>query len=206
MVSKKFKKLIAAIFFMLLIFLIFNLVLRTMYPVNYKDYISKYSKTYNLDPRLVSAIIKVESGYDVKAKSHKNARGLMQISPTTGEWASRELNISDFTLEKLYDPEKNIMIGCWYLDILRQEFNNDLQLILAAYNGGSGNVTKWLNNKHYSKNGKTLDVIPFKETKDYVDKVMKNYKMYKKIYDEDYFYKENSMLHQTAYVLKTIIE
>ncbi len=73
--------------------------MKITYPLGYLDLIKKYSKEYNVDPYLVAAIINVESRYDKEAISSKKARGLMQISPTTGEWAAQELAIEDFTLE-----------------------------------------------------------------------------------------------------------
>lgn len=153
-----------------------------LYPIHYKDSIWKYSKEYNLDPYLISAVIRVESKFYEKAESTKNAKGLMQISPITGKWASKELGIDYYNEDSLFIPDTNIKIGCWYIDQLRNEFKGDLYLILAAYNGGSGNVAKWLKNPEYSEDGKKLKKIPFLETKIYVEKVMKNYKIYKAIY------------------------
>ena len=77
----------------------------------------------------------MESSYDKTAISNKEARGLMQISPTTGQWAAEDLSIEDFSLDLLFEPEINIMIGTWYLNMLSDEFDHNIQLILAAYNG-----------------------------------------------------------------------
>jgi len=160
---------------------------RTLYPINYKEYIGKYSDEYNIDPLLVAAIIRTESKYDTMAKSHKDARGLMQIGPVTGNWASQELNIDQYQPDLLYDPKTNIMIGCWYVDKLNRQFNNEINLVLAAYNGGSGNVAKWLADSRYSKDGTKLSSIPFKETELYIEKVQKSYYFYKKLYKDDDF-------------------
>ncbi|WP_420829633.1 lytic transglycosylase domain-containing protein [Crassaminicella indica] len=159
-----------------------NWLLKILYPIHYWDLIEKYAKEYELDPYLVAAIIRTESKFDEKAKSNKNARGLMQISEVTGQWASEELRIDDYHEEILYIPDINIKIGCWYLYKLKEEFNGNLQLILAAYNGGSGNVNKWLKDPKYSDEGEFLRDIPFPETKAYVKKVMKSYKVYRIIY------------------------
>jgi soluble lytic murein transglycosylase len=131
------------------------------------------------------AVIYVESNFDANACSYKGAIGLMQIMPQTGEWAAQRLKIKDFTSEKLYNPNMNIKIGCWYLNNLQSQFNGDLDLVLAAYNGGSGNVRKWLKNKEYSSDGKTISYIPFKETREYVQKVKKAYKKYRSLYALD---------------------
>jgi len=156
------------------------------YPLGHQNLIKKYSEKYGVDPYLVAAIINVESRYDENAVSRKEARGLMQISPVTGYWAAKELGIEDFNLDMLYDPEINIMIGTWYLDVLSQEFGGNLQLILAAYNAGSGNVHNWLNDKRYSKDGKSLSQIPFQETREYVDRVQDNIKIYQTLYTDKF--------------------
>lgn len=182
------------------------------YPLGYVDLINKYSDEYNVDPYLVAAIINVESRYDKEALSSKEARGLMQIAPVTGQWAAETLEINDFNLEKLFEPEVNIKIGTWYLKVLSDEFNNNLQLILAAYNGGSGNVTKWLKNVEYSKDGITLNKVPFKETEEYIQKVEKNLKIYRIVYktqfDKPSFYGENNLIaliHSFKKVIKNLV-
>ena len=163
-----------------------NLYFAINYPMSYRNSINIYSKQFNVDPYLVAAIINVESSYDKTAISNKEARGLMQISPTTGQWAAEDLSIEDFSLDLLFEPEINIMIGTWYLNMLSDEFDHNIQLILAAYNGGSGNVRKWLENDEYCEDGIYLKKIPFKETRDYVEKVLKNYKVYKILYRDEF--------------------
>nr|WP_300002795.1 lytic transglycosylase domain-containing protein [Tissierella sp.] len=156
----------------------------------YKDHIGKSSSKHDIDPYLVTAIIDVESGFNKEAVSAKDARGLMQITEQTGKWGFEQLKMDDYDNEKLFIPEVNIEIGTWYLQRLKQEFNGDMDLVLAAYNGGSGNVTKWLKDKEYSSDGKTLDKIPFKETENYVKKVNTRYEKYKKMYGDINFEKE----------------
>ncbi len=106
----------------------------------------------------------------------------MQIMDSTGEWIASKLEVDNFNTNMLYEPEINIEFGCWYLNNLLKEFG-DLSLALAAYNGGSGNVTKWLNDPEYSSDGENLTYIPFKETKKYVDKVSTRYNIYKFLYE-----------------------
>lgn len=158
-----------------------------LYPINYKEHISKYAEVYDVDPLLIAAIIRAESKYYKDAESHKGARGLMQITTATGEWIAQKIAIEDYHSDMLYDPEINIMMGCWYIDNLKKQFDNNIELVLAAYNGGSGNVGKWLKNSKYSSDGVNLFDIPFKETRDYVQRVQNNYKVYSKLYDKDDF-------------------
>lgn len=151
------------------------------YPYKYKEYVNKYSEENNLDPLLVLALIKAESNFREKALSHKDAYGLMQITESTGKWASAEMKIDNFQVDMLYNPEFNIKMGTWYLKYLIKEFDNT-ELALASYNGGIGNVKKWLNNKEYSKDGKNLHYIPFPETDKYVKRIRVNYNLYVFLY------------------------
>ncbi len=160
-------------------------VLKSLYPIKYYKYIEKYSSMYNLDKYLVMSIIKAESNFNEKATSSKDAKGLMQITPSTGEWIAEQMNLVEFSPDKLYDPELNIFMGCWYLDNLRKEFHENYVLILSAYNAGRGNVNRWLNNSEFSKDGENLNYIPFKETEIYIKKIKMNYNIYKKLYSEN---------------------
>lgn len=159
---------------------------KIVYPLKYREFIEIYSEEYDIDPLLVASIIKVESGYYKTAQSHKGAKGLMQITPSTGEWIAGQMGIVNFNSDQLYDPKTNIMMGCWYLHNLKKQFEN-IELILAAYNGGRGNVVKWLKNTSYSLDGENLYDIPFNETKKYVEKVENSYKIYNFLYDKDNF-------------------
>lgn len=164
------------------------LVKQYMFPIKHKSYIMQYSSEYKLDPLLVLAIIKTESNFNENAISKKNAMGLMQVTKPTGAWVAEQLNVYDFKDEALLNPNINIQFGCWYLNNLNEEFK-DLDLVLAAYNGGRGNVRKWLASKDYSHDGKILYNIPFKETDKYVKKVNLYYNVYKALYGEKEFTK-----------------
>ncbi|MGL5416761.1 MAG: lytic transglycosylase domain-containing protein [Clostridium sp.] len=151
-----------------------------IYPTTYINIVDKYAKEYNLDPLFVLSVIKVESDFNPNALSNANAMGLMQITESTGEDIANALNDTDFKADDLYNPETNIAMGCYYLRNLYTEFGN-WNLVIAAYNGGRGNVQKWLENDNYSKDG-VLTNIPFPETKKYVSKVNKAFKIYERIY------------------------
>jgi len=157
-------------------------LVKVVYPIYHKDIIFRYAGEYNVDPYLIASIIRVESKFYHKAQSSKGARGLMQISSITGEWAAQELEIQDYTSQKLFDPEINIRIGCWYVSILEKEFGHNFKTVIAAYNGGSGNVNRWLQDPQYSGDGKRLNHIPFEETREYVEKVLRDYRVYMRVY------------------------
>lgn len=150
------------------------------YPIYYNEWIVQYAKENDLDPFLVAAIIRVESNYDPEVSSHANAHGLMQLLPETGEWIATRRG-ETFDADKIKDPEMNIRYGTYYVRYLLDEFQ-DIDLMLAAYNGGPANVAKWLTVKEYSKDGKHLDFIPFEETRNYVKKVTKFRDEYMKVY------------------------
>lgn len=150
---------------------------RVLHPVEYDEYVYKYSETYELDPDLVFAVIKAESNFDPNAESHVGALGLMQIMPDTFEWLQTYKNgeaTMDYTY--LYEPEVNIEYGCIFLQFLLDKYTSE-ETAVAAYNAGFGAVDNWLVDENYSYDGETLYDIPYPETKSYVKKVMlaKNY-------------------------------
>lgn len=186
LINKIVKKAIVIMLMFALIYIAISIFFTVNYPLSYQNFIKKYSDEFNVDPYLVAAIINVESKYDKQAISNKDARGLMQITPVTARWASEVLGIENFDVEMLFIPETNIMIGTWYLSVLCKEFDNNLQLVLAAYNAGIGNVGKWLMDENYSEDGKFLREIPFTETEEYIDKVEKNIRIYKILYEKEF--------------------
>lgn len=178
------KKKIAFLFIFIILFGSFlyesKVVHKFIYPQKYSEYVEKYSKEFNLDKNIVYSVIKVESKFNCDAVSKRDAKGLMQIRDITRDWAAEEMGLKEVDI---FDPETNIKIGCWYLSKLYSEFG-DLDLVIAAYNGGSGNVRKWLDNEKYSKDGENLHSIPFDQTSNYVEKVNRYYKEYKDIYGD----------------------
>lgn len=206
--KKSFRRGITLIAIVFIVITLGLAILTIKYPLAYRNLIVEYSKENEIDPYLVASIINVESRYDKLAKSSKDARGLMQISPQTGQWASEVLEIPDYSQEKLFEPELNIKIGSWYINRLFKEFEGNLDLVLAAYNAGSGNVNKWMLNKEYSSDGVNLDKIPFKETEDYLVRVEKSYKVYSRVYKNYLFNWENedSLYINVLHNIKRIIE
>lgn len=181
--NKKVRKLMLIVLIAVIIFANFKIILRSFFPLEYKESILQYSKLYDVDPIWVASVINTESKFNAEAVSSKGAIGLMQIMPDTGIWIAELIGIENFTEEMIKDPKVNINLGTWYLNKLSDDFNGDYDLVLAAYNGGPGNVSKWLGNDEYSDDGVKLRVIPFDETKKYVKRVKLNYHMYKYLYD-----------------------
>lgn len=144
------------------------------FPLKHKKIIENFSKQNNLSPSLVASVINVESHFNQNAVSTAGACGLMQLMPQTAIWLGLEN-------QNLFNPQTNICLGTKYLAILFEQFKNKT-CALAAYNAGPKNVENWLKNKQYSHDGKTLFLIPFKETKNYVQKVLQGEKVYGTIF------------------------
>ena len=150
------------------------------HKIKYVDEINMVAKQYTLPPYLIASVINVESGYNKNAKSSKNAIGLMQIKVDTANFLNDYYKLDLLVSENdLFNEKTNILYGGMYLRYLINKFAS-LDTALAAYNAGETRVRVWLNDKSFSFDGKSLDNIPFKETSDYVKKVNKNMKFYKK--------------------------
>lgn len=156
--------------------------LRLVYPVPYQEETVKYARRFELDPLLISAVMRAESRFDPYAQSSKGALGLMQLMPDTAKWVAGQMQMA-YSEERLTEPEFNIAIGCWYLSSLANQYDGNLALALAAYNGGKTNVNSWLENRVWSGRSEDIEDIPFPETREYVKTVLRNYKRYQKIYD-----------------------
>ncbi len=145
------------------------------YPQKYSDIVSRYAALYDLPEHFVYAVIKTESDFDKDAISSAGAVGLMQIMPSTFVWLT-ELTDEEIDINRLSDPEINIRYGCFYLRYL-YDIYEDKTLTLAAYNAGMGNVKKWLD-----AGGGTLKEIPFEETKNYINRVLRFEEKYNALY------------------------
>ncbi|MBR4030349.1 MAG: lytic transglycosylase domain-containing protein [Clostridia bacterium] len=150
-----------------------------IFPANYMEEIKEFSQKNGLEPSLVLAQIKAESGFNHNAKSKKGALGLMQVMPETGTWCAKKLNISDFEENSLFIPKINIEIGCWYLSYLLSK-TDSIEWALASYNAGLSNVQKWKESGIH-----TIEDIPFPETKTYVKKVLGYKKIYENLYKKE---------------------
>ena len=152
-------------------------------PEEYTAVIDKYSEEYAVPKELVFAVIKTESDFKSDVVSNAGAVGLMQVTPDTFLWLSKKTEDKYDDVNLLYNPEINIKYGVYYLSWLYSRYGS-WETALAAYNAGHGKVDSWLENPEYSKNG-VLTNIPYKETREYVKKVMNAKDTYKKLYFEN---------------------
>ena len=166
------------ILFALIILICGIIAFVSVYPVRYQAVVNEYCAEYNLPPELVYAVIHAESKFNESAESPKGAKGLMQLTKGTADWGADELELENYSYDGILEPELNIRLGCWYIAKLNEQFGGDLNLVLAAYNAGSGNVAKWLAEEKYGFDEKNPETIPFSETKNYVARVYNNIKVY----------------------------
>ena len=158
-----------------------RLIEKATYPIRYREYVERYAEENSLEPALVFAVIKAESSFRPEVVSSAGAIGLMQIMPRTAGKIAERFG-GEFSADAdLYDPETNIMFGCALLRWMTDEFGNT-DTVLAAYNAGWGNVTKWLADEAYSTDGATLHTIPFKETENFVKRVASAAEKYRELY------------------------
>lgn len=157
----------------------YNIALRYLYPSKYNELIQKYSEQFEVDRSLVYAVIKCESNFDENATSRANAAGLMQLTEETfsdvGKMLGDDKIIYD---EHKLDAEISIKYGTRYLKYLFEQFDGDKIAVIAAYNAGLGNVRKWIG----SADRLQKQDIRFKETANYVDRVLKAQEIYNKLY------------------------
>ncbi|MEA5616616.1 transglycosylase SLT domain-containing protein [Cronbergia sp. UHCC 0137] len=154
------------------------------YPFPYFKEIQKWSISRQLNPLLVTALMRQESRFQPKIKSVVGATGLMQVMPTTAEWIAPQINMDMKTID-LENPNDNVMLGTWYLDHTHQQYGNNSMLAIASYNAGPGNVAKWLRTMPKSDPDEFVEEIPFNETRDYVRQVFGNYWNYLRLYNPE---------------------
>lgn len=150
------------------------------YPMKYSKEIEFFSEKYDVGGAIIASVANVESNFDENAVSNKGAIGIMQLIPSTAEWIAGKIG-KDYDEEKLKNAEYNLELGSFYLSYLINYFQDE-RVGICAYNAGQGNVSNWLKDEKYSKDGKTLYKIPFEETNNYLKKVLNNYNYYKNKY------------------------
>ena len=155
---------------------------QALYPFPYVDTIANWSQQRQLNPMLVTGLIRQESRFESDIKSSVGAVGLMQVMPETGAFIASSIKVKDF---KLGDPETNIKFGTWYLDHTHLEYNNNSMLAVASYNAGPGAVSDWLSKSKTQDPDEFVEAIPYPETKGYVKSVLGNYWNYLRLYNPE---------------------
>lgn len=153
-------------------------MLKERFPFYHDDIVEKYATRYSLEKEFIFAIIKQESAFDSRAHSWANAFGLMQLIEVTAQDMARLARVSFDNTDQLFIPEYNIHLGSLYVKQLRRQFGAK-EYILAAYNAGPHRVKRWRKIPGSEMVDVFIENIEFRETRDYVRKVMKNYWAYR---------------------------
>ena len=151
------------------------------YPAAWADMVFEQSARYSVDPLLVLAVMRQESSFDPRAQSPAQAMGLTQVVPSTAQAIAARLGRENFNVRDLFKPAVSLEFGSWYLAQLLKEWNGRPIHALAAYNAGSGNVTRW--QQRFGPDPDVLvELLPFTETQTYVRIVYDNYRHYHQLY------------------------
>ncbi len=185
MKNKKIFIIIIAILIIVVFLGIFkNKILKIIYPKTYKEIVSVYSEKYNVEENLVFALIKAESNFNSEAVSHRDAIGVMQIMEETAKDVANKNSIkieNENIKQELLKIDNNINIGTKYLSTLLEKYKNK-EIAVAAYNAGIGTIDGWIQKGIIKSDGSDIENIPYKETNNYVRKILRNYKLYEELY------------------------
>lgn len=155
------------------------------FPAAYRPEVLAAARPRKIDPRFVLALMKQESTFNPNARSAAAARGLLQQTIDTALKYNVKAGYPNLRPDDLYDPKTNITIACENIFDLQKQFGRMYEAIAASYNGGDDNAARWLAHTKPREPGIFASEVGFAETKDYVFKVMRNYRVYKQLYDED---------------------
>ncbi len=182
--SKPIAILIIIMCIMILLVVTRDYYIQFLYPKKYSEYVLKYANEYNIDENLVYAVIKAESNFNPKAQSNKSAIGLMQLLESTAMDIMKVIKydnkMKNSINDLLLDAETNINFGTKYLSILIDKYEN-IEIAVTAYNAGIGTVDNWIENGIIKSDGSDVENIPYKETNNYVRKILRDYRIYSNI-------------------------
>ncbi len=155
---------------------------RLLFPLPYQKDIAANARQQGLDPYMVAALIRQESEFDPQALSAKHAYGLTQVEPATGRLLARRAGIRHFSNRALFQPAVNLKLGARYLRALLDQWNGKWEQALASYNAGKSRVTDWITWNQYQEPVEFVESIPFTETREYVEAVLRNAAIYRQLY------------------------
>jgi soluble lytic murein transglycosylase len=153
-----------------------------LFPKPYWTDLRKYSTLNGLDPYLVASLIRQESEFNAAALSRANAVGLMQLLPKTGKSVAKQVKMRGYTAPQLFTPAVNLELGTRYFKDMVDKYNGQFEYALAAYNAGTDRVGDWLGQGHYRDPQEFVESIPFTETREYVQAILRNASVYRQLY------------------------
>jgi len=152
-----------------------------LFPKPYWVDLKRFATDNDLDPYLVASLIRQESAFNASAVSAKNAVGLMQLLPKTGRLVARQEKLRHFAAPQLFTPSVNLKLGTRYFRGMVDRFGS-FEYALAAYNAGTERVDDWLKMGKYRDPQEFVESIPFTETREYVEAILRNQNLYRKLY------------------------
>jgi soluble lytic murein transglycosylase len=152
------------------------------FPLPFREQLSKYSQDNGIDEFVMAGLIRQESEFDPQVLSYANAHGLTQIMPATGRELARKFGVKQFSPQMLLDADFNLKLGTHYFGYLSRAWDGMTEAALASYNGGKGRVTKWLNERQYRAPEEFAENIPLTQTREYVQIVLRNADIYRRLY------------------------
>ena len=153
-----------------------------LFPLPYEKDLVRSAKQQSLDPYMVAAIVRQESEFDPQALSAKHAYGLIQVEPATGRALARRAGIKRFSNRSLFQPAINLTLGASYLRALLDQWGGKWEQTLASYNAGKSRVNEWITWNQYQEPAEFVESIPFTETREYVEAVLRNATVYRQLY------------------------
>lgn len=153
-----------------------------LFPRPYWSDLKKFSVANGLDPYLVASLIRQESEFNPAAVSRANAVGLMQLLPQTGKLVARQEKLKHYSAAQLFTPAVNLQLGTRYFRGMVNQFGGSFEYALAAYNAGSDRVQEWMGQGKYRDQQEFVESIPFTETREYVQAIMRNAAVYRQLY------------------------
>ncbi|MBI3678862.1 MAG: transglycosylase SLT domain-containing protein [Acidobacteria bacterium] len=155
---------------------------RVAFPLPYRESLERNARQKSLDPYVLAGLIRQESEFNPRAVSRTSARGLTQVMPSTGRQLSRQTGMNRYSTQMLFEPEVNLKLGAHYLHQLLASLGGKWEETLASYNGGKSRVMRWLGWGEFREPAEFIETIPIKETRDYVQIVLRNASVYRKLY------------------------
>jgi soluble lytic murein transglycosylase len=153
-----------------------------LFPQPYWSDLVADSQRNGLDPYLVASLIRQESEFNAGAVSHANAYGLMQLLPSVGKAAAKKEGLKGFNTNMLLNPATNLQLGTLNLKQVLDRFGGQKEYALAAYNAGDVPIRQWLSSNDYKDVPEFVESIPYTETREYVQAILRNREMYRQLY------------------------
>jgi soluble lytic murein transglycosylase len=159
-------------------------VWESLFPRPFWEELKRDATANRLDPHLVASLIRQESEFNPTAISRANAMGLMQLLPSVGKGMAKEMKIKHFSPDELLVADTNLRLGTRYFRQIVDHYDGQVEYALAAYNAGEDRVSDWRKNGNFADVEEFVESIPFTETRDYVQAIMRNAVIYKLLYSK----------------------